>query len=375
MGRSNPSQGCKIMNYSLGTSCKGNILVVDDTPDNLRVLSSMLTKHGYYLRKALNGEIAITAAHAFPPDLILLDINMPFMNGYEVCTALKSSEITQHIPVIFISVLDNVFDKVKAFQVGGVDYITKPFQLEEVIARIENQLNLQRLRDQLYEQNCLLEKRNALLIKEIENRRRMEVALQKANQKLHKLASIDGLTQVSNRRQFDEHLKQEWNRLIRDPHPLSLILCDIDYFKAYNDTYGHPAGDECLKKVAQAICHAVKRPADLVARYGGEEFAAILPHTTSQGALSVARNIQREIQQLDIEHSASDVCENITLSLGICTVIPTQEDSLDALISSADKALYQAKQTGRNCYCAYLHQPQGEGFQCGYYGYDSLATD
>lgn len=355
------------MNKGLNNPCKGNILIVDDTPDNLRVLSSILTKHGYYLRKALNGEMAITAAHALIPDLILLDINMPFMNGYEVCTALKQSEKTRKIPIIFISVLDNVLDKVKAFQVGGIDYITKPFQLEEVIARIETQLKIQRLQDQLQEKNRLLEERNFLLLREIENRKKAENALKKANLKLQKLACIDGLTKVSNRRKFDNYLKQQWDQLGRENHPLSLILCDIDYFKPYNDTYGHPAGDECLKQVAKAICQAAKRPADLVARYGGEEFAIILPHTTCNGALSVARNIQREIQQLNIKHSTSDVCDIITISLGICTMIPTREHSQDSLILSADKALYQAKQTGRNCYCTYLPQPQGEAFQCGNY--------
>ncbi|MCT7988917.1 GGDEF domain-containing response regulator [Laspinema olomoucense] len=349
----------------LDIPCKGNILLVDDTPDNLRVLSSILTKHGYYIRKALNGEMAITAAHALIPDLILLDINMPYMNGYEVCTALKHSEKTENIPIIFISVLDDVWDKIKAFQVGGIDYITKPFQLEEVIARIENQLKIKRLQAELQEKNRILEEKNVLLMREIAQRKKAELALKSANQKLQRLACIDGLTQVSNRRKFDEHLKQEWLRLGRQHHPLSLILCDIDYFKAYNDTYGHPAGDECLKQVAQAICQAVKRPSDLVARYGGEEFAAILPHTNSAGALSVARKIQREIRQLDIKHSASDVCDIVTISLGISTLIPTGQESLDVLILSADKALYQAKQSGRNCYCTYLNQAQGEAFQCG----------
>jgi diguanylate cyclase (GGDEF)-like protein len=355
------------MSEGLETSWKGNILLVDDTPDNLRVLSSILTKHGYYLRKALNGEMAITAAHALIPDLILLDINMPCMDGYEVCSALKQSEKTQNIPIIFISVLDDVLDKVKAFQVGGIDYITKPFQLEEVIARIENQLKIQRLQEELQEKNRILEEKNILLTREIDQRKKAENALKKANQKLQKLVCIDGLTKVSNRRKFDEYLKQEWVRLGRQNNPLSLILCDIDYFKAYNDTYGHPAGDECLKQVAQAICQAVKRPADLVARYGGEEFAAILPHTHSTAALSVARNIQRKIQQLNIKHCASDVCDIVTISLGICTMIPTGEASTDTLILSADKALYQAKQTGRNCYCTYLPQPQGEAFKCGNY--------
>ena len=360
------------MMEGLDNPCKGNILIVDDTPDNLRVLSSILTKHGYYLRKALNGEMAITATHAVIPDLILLDINMPAMNGYEVCQLLKQSEKTQNIPIIFISVLDDVWDKIKAFEVGGVDYITKPFQLEEVIARIENQLKIQRLKGELQEKNRVLEQKNVLLLQEIAQRKKAESALRKANHKLQKLVCIDGLTQVSNRRKFDEYIKQEWEKIGRENHPLSLILCDIDYFKAYNDTYGHPAGDECLKQVAQAISQAAKRPADLVARYGGEEFAIILPHTNYTGALSVARNIQREIQQLDIKHCASDVCDIVTISLGICTMIPTEEESLEALIGNADKALYQAKQTGRNCYCTYLPQPEGEAFKCGNFKCDLL---
>lgn len=330
---------------------KGNILLVDDRPDNLRVLSSMLTAHGYHVRKVLSGQMALATCQKLPPDLVLLDINMPDMNGYEVCTYLKADAKTRDIPVIFISVLDDVFDKVKAFKAGGADYITKPFQFEEVIARVDNQMIVKRLQVGLQEKNRLLEQQNALLLEEIEKRRRAEAALQKANKKLQELACSDSLTKIANRRLFDEYLQREWQRSAREQIPLSLILGDIDYFKSYNDTYGHQAGDDCLKQVAQAITRAVKRPADLVARYGGEEFAVILPNTSSNGAVQVAQKIHSEVQRLKIVHSRSSVSDYITLSLGTYTIIPNPEFSPAVLIANTDRLLYQAKERGRNQYC------------------------
>ncbi|WP_017715995.1 GGDEF domain-containing response regulator [Kamptonema formosum] len=331
---------------------KGNILVVDDMPDNLRVLSSMLTRRGHTVRKALNGQMALTACQTVLPDLILLDINMPDMNGYDVCALLKTSEKTCHIPVIFISVLDEALDKVKAFRVGGADYITKPFQIEEVLARVENQLMVRRLQISLQDRNRLLKDQNALLLQEIEKRRRAEEALQKANEKLQLLADSDSLTGIANRRHFDESLRREWKRSARDTLSLSLIMCDIDCFKFYNDTYGHQAGDDCLKLVAGAIGRALKRPADLVARYGGEEFAALLPNTDLDGALRVAESIHLEVRQLKIVHAQSSVSDYITLSAGIACTVPNYTESPATLISAADRALYQAKERGRNQSCA-----------------------
>ncbi|KAB8321131.1 PAS domain S-box protein [Tolypothrix campylonemoides VB511288] len=174
--------------------------------------------------------------------------------------------------------------------------------------------------------------------------------LQIANQELQRLAKLDGLTQLANRRHFDKYLKQEWLRLAREQNPLSLILCDVDYFKHYNDTYGHPAGDACLIEIAQAIRRAVKRPADLVARYGGEEFAVLLPNTDSDGAIQVVQFIQKKLRQLNLPHIASPVGQYVTLSFGIATIFPSHNDSVQTLINAADKALYQAKNKGRNCY-------------------------
>jgi diguanylate cyclase (GGDEF)-like protein len=333
---------------------KGNILIVDDRLDNLRVLSTILTEKGYQVRKALNGQMALIACEARVPDLILLDINMPDMNGYEVCQRLKSNSKTNNIPVIFISVLDDVIDKVKGMKVGGADYITKPFQFEEVVARVQNQFTLQRLSLDLHDKNQKLLEQNALLEVEIEKRSQAEFALQEANQKLQDLVWSDSLTEIANRRYLDDYLQREWQRSAREQIFLSLLLCDIDYFKSYNDTYGHLAGDDCLKRVAQTINNTVKRPADLVARYGGEEFAVVLPNTDFDGALRVAENIQSQVQQLKIKNPSSLVSYYLTLSIGIGISIPSHQFCPKTLIAASDKALYEAKIRGRNEYCAYI---------------------
>ncbi|MBN1930057.1 MAG: diguanylate cyclase, partial [Desulfobacterales bacterium] len=183
---------------------------------------------------------------------------------------------------------------------------------------------------------------------EVNERKRAERALHKANQELQSLAVLDALTQIDNRRSCDIHLDQEWRRLRREQAPLSLILCDIDYFKLYNDTYGHQAGDECLRLVARTIKQKVNRPADLAARYGGEEFVLILPNLDSKGAVSLAEAIRKEVQHLKIIHAQSNVGPYLTLSLGVAGIIPSAEFSPELLIKAADQALYQAKNLGRN---------------------------
>lgn len=193
---------------------------------------------------------------------------------------------------------------------------------------------------------------------EVEQRRQMENqlrAVQKqllaANQRLETLAYLDNLTQIPNRRHFDKTLAHEWKRLIRNPNPLALILCDIDYFKRYNDHYGHPAGDHCLKLVATAIAHSLQRPTDTVARYGGEEFVILLPNTNLEGALVIAERIRQVISQLQIPHTASEVATNVTVSLGVASCIPRLDLPCAELITAADQALYQAKAQGRNTCC------------------------
>ena len=185
-------------------------------------------------------------------------------------------------------------------------------------------------------------------LKDITERKQAEEALQKANKELERLAAVDGLTQIANRRRFDEYLNREWKREKRDKKWLSLILCDIDVFKLYNDHYGHLSGDDCLKAVAQSIETNVKRPADLVARYGGEEFAVILPDTDAEGALHVAETIREGVKNLNISHEKSSVCSYVTLSLGVSSVVPNSESLPEVLVKSADDALYEAKKNGRD---------------------------
>ncbi|KAM3092976.1 diguanylate cyclase domain-containing protein [Phormidesmis sp. 146-35] len=323
------------------TSDSANILLVDDHLNSLQALSLLLTRQGYRIRKATSGAIALQTIRVELPDLILLDIQMPQMDGYEVCTTLKADPLTCDIPVIFLTALDDVADKVAAFSAGGVDYITKPFQASEVLARVQNQLMIQQQRRQLLEQNQRLQQ-------EIQERQRLESALIQANSDLQRLALVDSLTQVANRRCFDEHLNHEWQRLLREQAPLSLILCDVDYFKLFNDHYGHLAGDACLYHVAQTINRVIRRPADEVARYGGEEFVIILPNTDVAGAVFVAEQIQAAIAQLAIPHAKSLVNPCVTLSLGITSLTPTADKLTQDLIAAADTALYTAKCQGRD---------------------------
>ncbi|MFB2978129.1 diguanylate cyclase domain-containing protein [Microseira sp. BLCC-F43] len=492
------------MNLTSSNNYKGNILIVDDTIANLRLLVNLLRENGYKVRPVTDGNLALEAIQEKHPDLILLDIIMPDLSGYEICQTLKANPKTREIPVIFLSGLSEGLDKSKAFQIGGEDYITKPFQVEEVLARVALQLTRRSLQVQLQQKNQLLSQQNAqlqLLLKatqainsapnldaalekilalvcqtigwdlgeawvvnsdrfvlerswgwyanegkleefhlfsktlifrrnegmpgriwatkqpewvqdisqqevqvfprchlaaavglkaafgvpilfdnqvlailiffskknstpedrslELVNaiatqlgsfveRKQAETALFAANQKLALLATLDELTGVANRRYFNEHLAREWSRLKREQIPLSLILCDIDYFKRYNDYYGHLAGDVTLKQVAQAIRKVLKRPADLVARYGGEEFVILLPNTSMAGAVQVGELIRQQVQQLKIPHAQSLVSDYVTLSLGISSLVPSLKESPEVLIKMADEALYAAKRQGRN---------------------------
>lgn len=324
-------------------SCKpGKILVIDEHPNEIELLTVILTLQGYKIEQALQVNLAFQSAITRTPDIILLDVNQPQIDSFEVCQQLKADPNTKDIPIIFISAIDRIDCKLKAFECGASDYITRPFDISEVIARINNQLQISRLKIELKEKNARLER-------ELLKRQLVEKKLLNLNHQLGKLASTDALTQVANRRIFDEFLTREWQRGQREQRDLALILCDLDYFKLYNDNLGHQSGDFCLRKVAQTIANAVRRPADLVARYGGEEFAVILPQTSAQNALQVAEKIRLKVKQLSLPHPESPVSDYVSLSLGVTSLVPQPKYDKKQLLITADKALYQAKKQGRNC--------------------------
>ncbi|ACD96662.1 diguanylate cyclase domain-containing protein [Trichlorobacter lovleyi] len=288
------------------------ILLVDDAPTNIQMLNETL-KDGYHLFFATNGRDALRIASESLPDLILLDVIMPEMDGYEVCRNLKADPILRDVPIIFITAMSQQEDEAIGLELGAVDYIAKPFNPTIVRLRIRNQIELKRQRDLLA-----------------------------------RLSHLDGLTGIPNRRALDEALEREWRRGSRSLKPLSLLMIDIDHFKAYNDSCGHLAGDDCLRTVAQTLKQSLGRAADFVGRYGGEEFLAVLPETDADGAQVVAREVIEEMAKLAIPHPASPQGEKVTISIGIATAVAKREHLPVFLLQEADSALYRAKQEGRN---------------------------
>lgn len=288
------------------------LLIVDDHPINIQVLyQAFSTDHQVCM--ATSGKQALEVCLMQKPDLILLDIEMPDISGYEVCAQLKKLPETKDIPVIFVTAHIDEETETRCFNAGAVDFISKPINRNTVRARVRTHL--------------LLKAQSDLL---------------------RQMVYRDGLTEVYNRRYFDERLNQEWKLANRNHTPLSLIILDVDFFKKYNDLYGHLAGDDCLRRVAKTAQQALKRPTDLVSRYGGEEFACLLPNTELSGALAVAETIKQHILELKIPHADSSVCPFVSVSLGVCC---RREGSLQGLadfMQRADTQLYQAKKNGKN---------------------------
>jgi len=320
---------------------KDTILIVDDERFNINVLQDLLASD-YHIMVAKNGVQALKRAAATPPpDLILLDIMMPAMDGYEVIERLKSDHITKEIPVIFITAMGESTDEAKGLELGAADYITKPFSPPVVLARIRTQLRLKWSLERERQLNRKLSQLNDTLADKNEK-------LHELNITLKNMASIDGLTGIPNRRRFDEFLDQEWKHSQRQKTPLSLILMDIDYFKKYNDNYGHAAGDDCLKKVAKALTGAIDRKVDIVARYGGEEFVCVLPGTDTEGAKLIGKRLRASLAELRLPHEYSDVESHVTISLGAVTMTATEGSLSSEIIEKADERLYKAKKGGRN---------------------------
>ncbi|KYC41845.1 diguanylate cyclase response regulator [Scytonema hofmannii PCC 7110] len=304
------------------------ILIVDDDSFIRTQLRLCLEKEGYWVTEAKNGEDAIALCQTLRPDAVLLDAMMTGIDGFECCSQLRTIPHWQHVPILMITGLEDQASVDRAFEAGATDYVNKPIHWAVLRQRVKKAL----------EQSQLHQK------------------LEMANQELQRSATTDELTQVANRRHFEEHLKLVWRSMMRERLPISLILCDIDFFKFYNDTYGHQTGDKCLYKVAQAIRNEAKRSTDLVARYGGEEFAVILPNTSAAGSACVAATICSAIRTLNIPHINSKVSDCVTISAGVSTEIPSAHSSYEELIAMADKSLYQAKADGRNCFRHYNQQ-------------------
>ncbi|MGO4999576.1 diguanylate cyclase domain-containing protein [Oceanisphaera sp. W20_SRM_FM3] len=288
------------------------ILIVDDQPVNIRVLHQVF-RGEFEVLMATSGEQAITVCREQHPDIILLDVIMPGISGHEVCRRLKADPGTRDIPVIFVTSQNQDGDEALGFEMGAVDFITKPINPIIVLARV-----------------------------------RTHLALKLQSDLLRSIAMIDGLTKIANRRKFDEELAINWRACQREGHPLSLVLLDLDSFKQYNDTYGHQQGDACLVAVAGVLTQSVRRPHDVVARYGGEEFVCILPETDSLGAMQRAETMRAAVKALAIAHQDSAAGPLVSISLGVATQIPSADSSPEALLAAADAQLYLAKAAGRD---------------------------
>lgn len=416
------------------------ILIVDDAPANLELLRKLMSEQGYQVYVALSGERALAIAQRAQPDLILLDVVMPDMDGFETCHQLKQNPLTQRIPVIFMSARSDTDDVVAGFDIGAVDYIAKPLRMPEVCARVRAQLQIrsnsdtqeeqaERLRTIVnhmaeglliieadgriqytnpacdhylgYRENELAGRSIAELLSSMvtqeyldyfamhaanpdtaHNHGTREVAIRhraghalsmdltltpmylrqplyigllhdithhkQSEDALQRAAYLDPLTKIANRRHFDNFLEKEWQRAVRNGGVLSLVVLDVDHFKLYNDSLGHPAGDTCLQQVAQAINSHASRSGDLAARYGGEEFVMLFSETEAESAMLLAETVRAHIEALHLPHPRSPTSAWITVSIGVATIRPHQLDNRETLFVAADRALYVAKEAGRN---------------------------
>ena len=318
------------------------VLLVDDQAMVAEGIRRMLTDEpDIDFHYCADPREAIQTAINLKATIILQDLVMPEIDGMMLVRFYRANPSTRDVPIVVLSTKDDPSIKSEAFSNGANDYLVKLPDKVELVARIRahSRSYLAQLeRDAAYQ--ALRDLQNAL--------ETSHAQLEESNRELHRLSSLDGLTGIANRRQFDKMLDQEWQRALRNCTELALIMIDIDFFKLFNDTYGHQAGDDCLKAVALTLDRIVHRPSDMVARYGGEEFAAILPETDIEGALRVAEKMRDTVARLNMRHDASKVSDKITLSIGVASMSPRGNEDPDILLAAADDALYRAKHAGRN---------------------------
>lgn len=303
-------------------------LIVDDALTSAMLVCHLLRKMGIEPLSANEGLVGIELFKEQRPDLVLLDVDLPGVDGYEVAKRIRQLERDgEWTPIIFLTSRLNDKDLERGIAVGGDDYLVKPVSEIVLNAKVRAMQRIAQMRYSL----VLMTRR-----------------LDEANRELLRLSSVDGLTGIFNRRQFDESLLREWSRAGRCSASLSLLMCDVDFFKQFNDLYGHQAGDECLKEVARVLQSRVRRPADLLARYGGEEFSVILPDTDAEGAFKVAEAMREGVAQLGLGHGGSQEGK-VSISIGLAAVVPKPGGvTAEALLAAADSALYRAKKNGRN---------------------------
>ena len=317
------------------------IVVVDDTIFSLEVIKAFLIKAGYLdvitvksARELYQLVDGYSDRGIVEIDLILMDIIMPDVDGIEACRNVKKREWLADVPVIMVTATTEKDDLQLAFSAGAMDFIKKPLDRVELLARVRSALRLKH-------ETARRKARETELLE-------VTRQLQAANERLQNLSFLDGLTGIANRRHFDQELLKESRRAKREKTPLSLIMLDIDYFKAFNDAYGHLKGDDCLKTVASTLKKTLKRSGDFPARYGGEEFAAVLPNTDDVGAAIIAEELRASIERAGIAHINSLCAGYVTVSLGVVTRFSEQAETPDDLILAADRALYRSKHEGRN---------------------------
>lgn len=298
-----------------------SILIVDDNSLIRDLLTMHLVKRNYQVHCAANGQEALALLEKEQIDLVLLDLVMPELDGLGVLKHIRKTRSSLDLPVLIITAINESKQIVTALELGANDYVTKPLDIPVVMARLQTQLALCDTKKELDEKNRILEK----------------------------IATIDELTGIPNRRYFNQYFVREWERATRSQIPISLIFCDIDFFKSYNDLYGHPQGDTCLRQIADVLHKTVRRTLDIVSRYGGEEFVIVLPDTDEEGAYVFAERTRQNVEALRLPHGNSGNFEHVTISLGVATMIPNRDNCSSELIDLADQRLYRAKDSGRNC--------------------------